>query len=422
MYDGIAGPRPTEGWSDGSVSKWPPFPNPPFRPGSRALLLAIALLAGVWIVGTAARFYMRGYYTFLVDYVRWSRTSGEASDAARRPTHIFLIFVDHFEPDYDDAEVRRWSERYRAMAGRHRDRDDRPPQHTWFYPGEQESAPILNTLGDMVADGFGEVELHFHHDYDTYDSLKPRLEEAIRDFQARGFLKTIDGRTRFAFVHGNSGLDNGNGPVMCGVNEELRLLRELGCFADFTFPSIYDPAQPPFVNTIYAAKDDPEPRSYRFRHPLADLLRGRADLMIFQGPLVFSPSLSLRHLFLDLDDGDVHGSIPASPSRADEWIRADVHVEGRPDWRFVKLFAHGISSAEDEDVTVGGTFDETLTYLERNYNDGQRYVLHYITAREAYNLAMAAAARVGGDPEKYYDYLVKPYVADRLEAETARHP
>lgn len=374
------------------------------------MLLAAAALASVWIIGSGARFYIRGYYTFLPSYVRWLATP-TGPDAAR-PTHLFVAFVDHFEPSYDDDLARQWIERYRVMASRHHDHDNRPPQHTWFYPGEQEGTSILDTLRGAVADGFGEVELHFHHQYDTYETLKPQLEEAIQDFQARGFLKTIDGQTRFAFIHGNSGLDNGNGALMCGVNDELRLLRELGCFADFTFPSIYDPAQPPFVNTIYAAKDDPSPRSYRIRHPLSDLVTGRADLMIFQGPLVFAPSLSLRHFFLDLDDGDIHGAIHASPERADEWIRADVHVDGRPDWRFVKLFAHGVSTPGDEEAVLGSSFDETLSYLEHTYNDGRRYVLHYITAREAYNLAMAAAAHVTGEPEMYYDYLVKPYLAD----------
>ena len=124
----------------------------------------------------------------------------------------------------------------------------------------------------------------------------------------------MDGRTRFAFVHGNSGLDNSNGPAVCGVNEELRLLRELGCFADFTFPSLYETSQPPFVNTIYAAADDPGPKSYARRLPLEALRDGRADLMIFEGPLIFTPSWRLRQLFVTADDGNIHPSMPATPA------------------------------------------------------------------------------------------------------------
>jgi hypothetical protein len=103
----------------------------------------------------------------------------------------------------------------------------------------------------------------------------------------------------------------------------------------------------------------------------------------------------------------------------DRWVRADVHVPNRPDWVFIKLFAHGISTLGDEDAAVGPTFDRALTHLEQQYNDGRTYVLHYITAREAYNLAMAAADGRTGNPEQYYDYLVKPYETRRRPELTA---
>jgi len=78
---------------------------------------------------------------------------------------------------------------------------------------------------------------------------------------------------------------------------------------------------------------------------------------------------------------------------------------------FIKLWAHGISSAEEEEATLGPGFDRTLTSLEQRYNDGTRYALHYITAREAYNLAMAAARGATGPPEQYLNGDIKPYVA-----------
>jgi hypothetical protein len=47
-------------------------------------------------------------------------------------------------------------------------------------------------------------------------------------------------------------------------------------------------------------------------------------------------------------------------------------------------------------------------YLESRYNDGKRYVLHYVTAREAYNIVKAAEAGEQGDPGRYRDYLLPP--------------
>jgi hypothetical protein len=365
----------------------------------------------VYAVAFAVRAYYRQYATFLPDYARWAMRGRMPPLHGPRPTHVFVLIADHFEPDGDVAWVDEWAARYAVLAARHRDSMGRQPQHTWFYPGEQATDAILTSLQRMTRSGLGEVELHYHHGSDTTASARDKYRQAIDAFQSFGFLKTVNGDTKFAFVHGNSGLDNSNGPIMCGVNDELRLLRELGCFADFTFPTLFEDSQPGVVNSIYAARDDDGPKSYQRRLPLATLSKGEADLMIFEGPLIFSPSLKIRHLFFDLDDGDIHASEHATPARADRWVRANVHVAERPDWVFVKLFAHGASSRGDAEACLGADFDRTLSYLERAYNDGSRYVLHYITAREAYNLARAAAEGAHGEPHAYLDTYVAPYLA-----------
>src|SRR5262245_39868364 len=263
----------------------------------------------------------------------------------------------------------------------------------------------------MTRAGYGEVELHYHHFYDTADSLRYSLQDAIDNFQKYGFPKTVDGKTAFAFIHGNWGLDNSNGEWLCGVNREIELLHDLGSFADFTFPSLYEDSQPRAVNAIYVTRDDDKPKSYDRRLPLSALADGTGQLMMFEGPLIFSPTSNPRQMFLYLDDGDIHASGHASPSRVDAWVRANVHVPERPDWVFVKLFAHGATSPGDMDAVLGPDFDAALSYLERAYNDGTRYALHYITAREAYNLARAAAEGAKGDPQQYMNAYIGPYVA-----------
>jgi hypothetical protein len=378
----------------------------------RLLLLGFVAL---YTAAFAVRAYTRNYQIFLPDYLfRWS-TVGAQPLFAPRPTHIFLLVVDHFEPPNKNI-ARDWMRRYREMAARHRDSAGRPPQHTWFYR-EQISNQVLQDLATMTAAGLGEVELHHHHAYQTSETLRDALTVAIARFQQYGFLRTADGRTQFAFVHGNSGLDNSNGAAYCGVDTEIGLLRELGAFADFTFPSLYQPSQPKRVNSIYAARDDDAPKSYDRQLPLSALREGRADLMMFEGPLIFSPSLNVRHLFLDLDDGDVHATEHASPARAERWIRANVHVAERPDWVFVKLFSHGASTPGDVESVVGTDYEEMLSHLERRYNDGVRYVLHYVTAREAYNLARAAADGATGNPDNFMSAYAGPYAANvRVDA------
>jgi hypothetical protein len=378
-------------------------------PGPRALFYS---LLAVYLGAFGARAYVRHYAIFLPDYLlRWSIVGTRPLFSAK-PTHVMLLMVDHFEPRGRNKNVAEWGRRYTALASRHRDSRGRPPQHTWFYFGEQARGSALEALSTLTAAGLGEVELHHHHSFFTEDKLRAALSAAIARFQQYGFLRAVDGRTQFAFVHGNSGLDNSNGDAMCGVNTELRLLHELGAFADFTFPSLYETSQPRHVNSIYAARDDDKPKSYDRRLPISTLGNGTADLMMFEGPLIFSPSLNARHLFLDLDDGDIHAAEHASPARVDRWIRANVHVPERPDWVFVKVFAHGAATAADTDAVVGPDFDATLSYLERAYNDGTRYVLHYVTAREAYNVVRAAADGATGDPSQYFDAYAPPYIAN----------
>jgi len=390
--------------------RFPRLGHSRWLPALRAVLYSAS---AVYLGAFGARVYVRNYQTFLPDYLlRWS-TFGTPPLFRSRPTHIVLLMADHFEPPKSDKSlVIEWARRYTELAARHRDSAGRPPQHTWFYTGEQARGSALKVLARLTAAGLGEVELHHHHSFFTEERLRTALLSVITQFQQYGFLRTANGRTQFAFVHGNSGLDNSNGNAMCGVDTELRLLHDLGAFADFTFPSVYETSQPRRVNSIYAARDDNNPKSYDRRLPLSMLRDGTADLMIFEGPLIFSPSLNPRHLFLDLDDGDIHAAEHASPARVDRWIRANVHVPERPDWVFVKLFSHGASTPGDVEAVVGSDYDAMLSYLEREYNDGSRYVLHYATAREAYNLARAAADGATGDVEQYLDAYAPPYVAN----------
>ncbi|HUR33053.1 MAG TPA: hypothetical protein VM032_04610 [Vicinamibacterales bacterium] len=387
------------------VPFWFARSNPQRR---RRLTAVFAIAALLYASATVVRVIGRKYYLFLPSYLAWTLTPAPVVDG---PTHLLVLFADHFEPNRQASVASHWMLKYGALAQRHRDASGRPPQHTWFYPAEQYEPAIMSTLHDAMTRGLGEVEFHFHHDYDTAESLRPRMEEGLHRFAAYGFNRTVDGQTRFAFVHGNFGLDNSNGPFYCGVPTEIALLRDLGAFADFTFPSIYQDSQPPVVNQIYAARDDERPKSYDRPLPLSALRTGEADLMIFEGPLAFVPTLNARRLFLELDNGDVHASMPASSRRVDTWVRANIHVPQRPEWVFIKMFGHGAESADDIEAVTGGAFDEMLSYLEDQYNDGRRYVLHYVTAREAYNVAMAAADGRTGDPTAYLDYEVKPYVA-----------
>ena len=149
----------------------------------RVSLVALAILAA-YVAVFSVRVYARGYEKFFRNYLRWVVTPAPQSST---PKYVFFMVADHFEPDYDGARVARWSRRYQELAARHRDSAGRPPQHTFFYPGEQSQADIFGSLREMTQAGLGEVELHYHHDFDTTAMLRSKLEDAITEMQRFGF-------------------------------------------------------------------------------------------------------------------------------------------------------------------------------------------------------------------------------------------
>src|SRR5262245_61692128 len=62
---------------------------------------AAAFAVAAYVGATAFRVYVRNYYLFLPGYVRWELSNDPTP--AGGPTHVFFLFTDHFEPDYDAA-------------------------------------------------------------------------------------------------------------------------------------------------------------------------------------------------------------------------------------------------------------------------------------------------------------------------------
>jgi hypothetical protein len=308
---------------------------------------------------------------------------------------------------------------------RYRDADGRSPQHTFFSPLEVYRPQIIDALSDLCAQRMGEVEIHLHHGHDTSANVRNGLRKFRDTLAARhGLLgRRADNTPAYAFVHGNWALDNGGaGPEVCGVDDELTVLRETGCYADFTMPAAPDPAQSRMVNAIYYAIDDPhKARSYDTGTPVCT---GRSapehGFMLIQGPLALAWDKSLR---LRIDNSALDASPFNRPTlaRFQRWVRAGVSVQGRPEWVFVKVHSHG-AKEQNADVLLGQQMHEFHRQILEHYNDGQRYRLHYVTAREMYNIARAAEAGERGNAGTYRDYeIARPPVigeADRV----IRHP
>jgi hypothetical protein len=206
-------------------------------------------------------------------------------------------------------------------------------------------------------------------------------------------------RQRYGYVAGNSALDNGAGDdALSGCSTELRALRETGCYADFTFPSLGSPAQPRLTNSIYYASEDGRSKSYDRGTPVEAGRPRQGDLMIFQGPV-----------FIDwrrgcVEDGALENTSPPHPRRLAGWLSAHVHVPGRPEWVFVKLHTHAMQNRAS---FLSADNDAVFTAMETWWNRPP-FRLHYVTAREAFNLVKAAEAGMSGDPNDFRDFDVPP--------------
>ena len=219
----------------------------------------------------------------------------------------------------------------------------------------------------------------------------------------------------FGFIHGNWALDNSrHDGRWCGVNNEIQVLAELGCYADFTMPSAPSDTQTPKINSIYYATDDPHrPRSHDTG---VDVEVGRpasGDLMLIQGPLALNWRDRKWGLMPRTENSDVRASSPPSPQRTDLWVQQHIHVRGRPEWLFIKVHTHG-AQERDMDSLLGAPAQALYADLGQRYNDGQRHVLHYVSAREMYNIVKAAEAGEKGNPNHYRDYVLPPPKSSRV--------
>ena len=374
------------------------------------LVVIIVLLTSVFWLGLVHRevhIWFWSYAKYQWRLTQLSRVTGT--------THVMFCFVDHFEPlaagaddDLGMKRVERWVQEYRRVASAYRDSDDRYPSHSFFYPEEEYRPQYLDAVAGLCRDGFGEVEVHLHHDHDTAARFKEKLVRFTDVLHKRhGVLTRDGGQTPFAFIHGNWALDNSRRDGRwCGIDNELIVLREAGCYADFTLPSAPSDTQTRTINTIYYAKDDPlRGKSHDTGTAMKVGGKSSGDLLIFQGPL----ALHWRHrkfgIWPRIENSDIAPNDIPIEQRLALWVRQNIHVDGRPEWIFIKVHTHG-AIEENADYLFGGEFKRLFDCLDKHYNDGVKYMLHYVSAREAYNIAKAAEAGRTGNPAPYRDFIL----------------
>ncbi len=335
--------------------------------------------------------------------------------------HLIITLADHFEPaivpgdgrkrasqDVQEKRLQRWCGEYPALASEWRDSDGRPFQHTYFYPAEQFNGSLIDRLAEHCHESWGEIEIHLHHGLDAPDTQEHtrRVLSKFRDeLERRRALCYLDGTgpPRYAFVHGNFALANSAGGRMCGVDSELQVLSETGCYADMTFPAAaFDEAQISKINSLYECG---LPLSSRTPHSRGDDLevgrRPRVFPLIMQGPLL----LTFNGVRGRIENGALVASNPPSLRRLELWKKAAISVKGRPDWLFVKLHCHSMDPTH-EPAILGEGMRVFLRELVRGAGE-RNEMLHFTTAREMVNIALAACDGREGNPSEFRDYRLK---------------
>jgi hypothetical protein len=246
--------------------------------------------------------------------------------------------------------VARWQEIWPRIAdAAPRDSAGNRPRYSFFYPQEEYKAELLEPLAELTRQGIGDVEVHIHHRDETPEGFLHKMSEFCRRLRNdHGLLNNHRGRMVFGFIHGNWALDNSRPDGLdCGLTGEIELLRDLGCYADFTMPSIPSPTQGRIVNQIYWCTGTPgRPKAFDRGVEAAVGEGSRGDLLMITGPvgLRFSNGRMPR-----VEMGEIAHNDAPGMDRVRLWLD---HAPMIGDEIFLKLHTHG-AREDNADVLLG---------------------------------------------------------------------
>ncbi len=265
---------------------------------------------------------------------------------------VWLSITDHWEPFWRGADlatassrVRRWREMWPRIASQLKDSAGKTPKYSFFYPEEEYHPEFISSLAEMTREGIADVEVHIHHDGGGREEFIRRMATYCRRLvEDHGLLRRIEGRIAFGFIHGNWALNNSRPDGRwCGLNDEIAILRDLGCYADFTMPSGNSPTQARTLNKIYWCRDDlHKPKSYD-QGAAASVGGGMMpQLLMIPGPF----GLRWRGRFIPrMETGELAAYDRPTPHRVRRWFDLAPQLGGD---LFVKLYSHGTQEANSE--------------------------------------------------------------------------
>lgn len=330
-----------------------------------------------------------------------------------QPRRVWLAITDHFEPlgNRQDVEgaarrIRIWQERWPAIADVCRDSADRPAKYSFFYPAEAYSPDLIERLASMVRAKVADIGVHLHHQGGNRSEFSQTIGSFVENLdREHGLRQEWNGRRGFGFIHGDWALDNSlpEGKY-CGLDDEIRILANLGCYADFTMPAQTHAAQPRQVNVIYWAKGQAgRPKSYDWGVPLKPGYPPAGDLLMIPGPFgvrinewwyekwrhrSWRERITSVENSLALEYGEITWHDPLSRHRVQRWLDLAPRIGQEV---FVKLFAHG-GTQRDTEYLLGGAL-ESMYAMVQNECRRRGWEIYFVSAWEMFRAVEAARMR-----------------------------
>lgn len=332
-------------------------------------------------------------HKWIIPYIRKSDRKLTDTDY---PVNIYFSICDHFQPfwgfvsqEIAEHRVVTWQKEFTHHARKHSDCRGHHPVHTFFYSEEDYNPHFTDELSKLVREKIADVELLISYPNNIRPDFRRRIEE-FRDvlFHHHGLLrKNGSGKIIYGFVHGYSALNKSqNDGEFTGTTNGIPVLKETGCYADYTYPSPGDVTQPPFINSIYFFCDQPgTSRPHESGYPASKNVWSENELLFIQGPLTLNWNRRVWGIFPRIENGSINHLNRFSADRADLWVNKGVRINGLKNHIFIKLFTHG---AQDHTIRYffgENGLDQLWSFMEKNYNNDQ-YKLYYVSAFDMYRI------------------------------------